>query len=156
MKTLFVLSSDRTRHPLLLHLTTPPPPPLQSNPPSLVGIRPRNKKASSCAETSYSICAGADLLEKAAEAAHALTKEAEKAADVETRFNELKELGPFPDDFSVLRDGMPASTSTRSLPSLQPHPLSFTATFQFPTSSGHTIPSFYINLSHVYCLSGVR
>jgi hypothetical protein len=54
---------------------------------------------------------GADLLEKAAEAAQALTKEAQKAVDVETTFKQLKDLGPFPEDFSILRDGMPASSS---------------------------------------------
>ena len=61
-------------------------------------------------------CTGADLLEKAAEAAQALTKEAQKAVDVETTFKQLKDLGPFPEDFSILRDGMPASSSDRCLP----------------------------------------
>ena len=43
--------------------------------------------------------AGADLLEKAAQAAQALTREAQKAAEVETKFKALKDIAPLAEDY---------------------------------------------------------
>lgn len=50
--------------------------------------------------------AGTDLLEKAAIAAQALTREAQKAAEVESKFKALKDIAPLAEELENL--DMPA------------------------------------------------
>lgn len=52
----------------------------------------------------FNMCAGADLLEKAAEAAHALSREAQKAVEVESKFEALRELRHFPEDVDLIKE----------------------------------------------------
>ena len=52
----------------------------------------------------HAVYPGADLLEKAAKAAEALTREAQKAAEVESKFKALKDISPFPENYQGLSD----------------------------------------------------